>query len=102
MTVQKKERYTEAFARIDSSISSEHYFEAITIEESIYSDRIARFLDSMDLLKVDELNRQSFASLKRYGSLQYSALEPFGSHVKASLRKSTSGVSGGINTFMDW
>ena len=63
MTGQKKERYTEAFARIDSSISSEHYFEAITIEESILSDRIASFLDSMDLLKSDELHRQSFASL---------------------------------------
>ena len=63
MTVQKKDRYTEAFARIESSISSEHYFEAITIEESIISDRIASFLDSMDLLKVDELHRQSFASL---------------------------------------
>jgi hypothetical protein len=63
MIGQKKERYTEAFARIDSSISSEHYFEAITIEESIISDRIASFLDSMDLLKVDDLHRQSFASL---------------------------------------
>ena len=63
MTGQKKERYTEAFARIDSSISSEHYFEAITIEESILSDRIASFLDSMDLLGSDELHRQSFASL---------------------------------------
>ena len=63
MIGQKKERYTEAFARIDSSISSEHYFEAITIEESIISDRIASFIDSMDLLKVDELHRQSFASL---------------------------------------
>ena len=63
MTGQKKERYTEAFARIDSSIGSEHYFEAITIEESIISDRIASFIDSMDLLKVDELHRQSFASL---------------------------------------
>lgn len=63
MTGQKKERYTEAFARIDSSISSEHYFEAITIEESVISDRIASFIDSMDLLKPDELHRQSFASL---------------------------------------
>lgn len=63
MTGKKKERYTEAFARIDSSISSEHYFEAITIEESILSDRIASFLDSMHLLKVDDLHRQSFASL---------------------------------------
>jgi hypothetical protein len=63
MTVQKKDRYTEAFARIESSISSEHYFEAITIEESIISDRIVSFLDSMDLVKVDELHRQSFASL---------------------------------------
>jgi len=41
MIDQKKERYTEAFARIDSSINSEHYFEAIAIEESIISDRIA-------------------------------------------------------------
>ena len=63
MIGQKKERYTEAFARIDLSISSEHYFEAITIEESIISDRIASFLDSMNLLKVDDLHRQSFASL---------------------------------------
>ena len=63
MTGQKKDRYTEAFARIDSSISSEHYFEAISIEESILSDRIASFLDSMELLKSDELHRQSFASL---------------------------------------
>ena len=63
MTGQKKERYTEAFARIESSISSEHYFEAITIEESIISDRIASFIYSMCLLKVDELHRQSFASL---------------------------------------
>lgn len=63
MIDQKKERYTEAFARIDSSINSEHYFEAIAIEESIISDRIASFLESMHLLKVDDLHRYSFASL---------------------------------------
>jgi len=63
MIDQKKERYTEAFASIDSSINSEHYFEAIAIEESIISDRIASFLESMHLLKVDDLHRYSFASL---------------------------------------
>lgn len=63
MIGQKKERYTEAYARIDSSIASKHYFEAIAIQESILSDRIASFLDSLDLLGTDHIHRQGFASL---------------------------------------
>ena len=46
----KRERYVEAYARIDSSIESKHYFEAITIEESIISDRLASFLEATDTL----------------------------------------------------
>lgn len=59
----KKERYVEAFSRIDSSISSKHFFEAITIEESIISDRLASFLEATQTLKVDQIHRQSFANL---------------------------------------
>jgi hypothetical protein len=59
----KKERYTEAYARIDSSIKTKHYFEAITIEESIISDRLASFLEATDTLKSDQIHRQSFANL---------------------------------------
>jgi hypothetical protein len=55
----KKERYTEAYARIDSSIKTKHYFEAITIEESIISDRLASFLEATDTLKSDQIHRQS-------------------------------------------
>lgn len=59
----KQERYIEAYDRIDSSIKSEHFFEAITIEESIISDRLASFLESTDTLKSDQIHRQNFSSL---------------------------------------
>ena len=59
----KKERYLEAYMRIDSSIKSKHFFEAITIEESIISDRLASFLEATDTLKSDQIHRQSFANL---------------------------------------
>ena len=59
----KKDRYIEAYARIDSSIKSNHYFEAITIEESILSDRIASFLESTDSLKSEQIYRQGFSAL---------------------------------------
>jgi hypothetical protein len=59
----KKERYSEAFSRIDSSIMTGHYFEAITIEESIISDRIASFLCATDSLKNDDIYRQNFVNL---------------------------------------
>ncbi|MBL1321845.1 MAG: hypothetical protein COA63_012410 [Methylophaga sp.] len=59
----KQERYIEAYARIESSIKSKHYFEAITIEESIISDRLASFLEATDTLKTEQIHRQSFASL---------------------------------------
>lgn len=59
----KKERYIEAYARIDSAIESKHFFEAITIEESIISDRLASFLEATDTLKSDQIHRQSFANL---------------------------------------
>lgn len=59
----KQERYIEAYARIDSSIKTKHFFEAITIEESIISDRLASFLEATDTLKSDQIHRQSFANL---------------------------------------
>ncbi|MDO6464318.1 hypothetical protein [Pseudoalteromonas carrageenovora] len=59
----KQERYIEAYDRIDSSIKSEHFFEAITIEESIISDRLASFLEATDTLKSDQIHRQNFSSL---------------------------------------
>ena len=59
----KQERYLEAYARIDSSIRTKHFFEAITIEESIISDRLASFLEATDTLKSDQIHRQSFANL---------------------------------------
>ena len=59
----KYERYQEAYARIESSIETEHYFEAITIEESIISDRLASFLESTDTLKTENIHRQNFSSL---------------------------------------
>ena len=59
----KQERYIEAYSRIESSIKSKHYFEAITIEESIISDRLASFLESTGTLTTDQIHRQSFASL---------------------------------------
>ncbi|MBY0473944.1 MAG: hypothetical protein K2Q13_02650 [Nitrosomonas sp.] len=59
----KQERYTEAYTRIDSSIKSKHFFEAITIEESIISDRLASFLEATDTLKSDQIHSQSFANL---------------------------------------
>ena len=59
----KKERYIEAYARIESSIKTKHYFEAITIEESIISDRLASFLEATGTLKTDQIHRQSFANL---------------------------------------
>jgi len=59
----KKERYAEAYARVESSISSAHYFEAITIEESIISDRLASFLEATDSLSADQIHRQSLANL---------------------------------------
>lgn len=59
----KQERYIEAFSRIDSSIETGHYFEAITIEESIISDRVASFLDATDSLNNKDIYRQGFANL---------------------------------------
>ncbi len=59
----KRERYAEAYTRIDSSISSGHYFEAITIEESIISDRLASFLEATDTLDSDQIHRQSLGNL---------------------------------------
>ncbi|HIF9333772.1 TPA: hypothetical protein ACX6R1_000803 [Photobacterium damselae] len=59
----KQERYIEAYNRIDSSIKSKHFFEAITIEESIISDRLASFLEATDTLKSDQIQRQNFSSL---------------------------------------
>lgn len=59
----KQDRYSEAFSRIDSSIKTGHYFEAITIEESIISDRIASFLDATNSLKNEDIYRQNFANL---------------------------------------
>jgi len=59
----KFERYTEAFSRIDSSIKSGHYFEAITIEESIINDRVASFLSATESLSNKYIYRQGFASL---------------------------------------
>ena len=40
----KKERYEEADDPINKSIDAGQYFEAITIEESIISDRLASFI----------------------------------------------------------
>jgi hypothetical protein len=60
---EKQKRYVEAYSRISTSISSGHYFEAITIEESIISDRLASFLEATDSLKSDDIHRQGFASL---------------------------------------
>jgi len=60
---EKQKRYKEAYTRINSSISSGHYFEAITIEESIISDRLASFLVATDSLATDYIHNQSFASL---------------------------------------
>ncbi|MBT3725413.1 MAG: hypothetical protein HOM14_06750 [Gammaproteobacteria bacterium] len=59
----KQERYTEAYSRIESSINTKHYFEAITIEESIISDRLASFLGATQTLAQDQIHRQSFANL---------------------------------------
>lgn len=59
----KEERYTEAYARIESSINTGHFFEAITIEESIISDRLASFLEATDTLKSDKIHKQSFSNL---------------------------------------
>ncbi|MCG9727023.1 hypothetical protein [Vibrio brasiliensis] len=59
----KQQRYIEAYDRIESSITSEHFFEAITIEESIISDRLASFLEATDTLKPDQVHRQNFSSL---------------------------------------
>ena len=59
----KQQRYIEAYTRIRSSIESGHFFEAITIEESIISDRIASFLEATEALKIDYIHRQSFVSL---------------------------------------
>lgn len=59
----KNERYTEAYARIDSSIETKHFFEAITIEESIISDRLCSFLEATNTLKSDQIYKQLFANL---------------------------------------
>lgn len=60
---EKQKRYREAYTRINSSISSNHFFEAITIEESIISDRLASFLVATDSLAPDYIHNQSFANL---------------------------------------
>lgn len=59
----KNDRYREAAARINSSIESEHYFEAITIVESILSDRISSFIKSTDTLTASSIDKLGFAQL---------------------------------------
>ncbi|MFJ5437456.1 hypothetical protein ACIPT2_06185 [Pectobacterium brasiliense] len=63
MKKEKENRYIEAYKRIDSSIESQHYFEAITIEESILNDRISSFIEANDSLSQAEIHRQSFNQL---------------------------------------
>jgi len=45
-----------------SSIKSKHFFETITIEKSIISDRLASFLEATDTLKSEQIYRQTFAN----------------------------------------
>lgn len=59
----QNDRYREAYQRIESSIETEHFFEAITIEESILSDRLCSFLRSTNGINDEEANRQPFAQL---------------------------------------
>lgn len=60
---EKQQRYVEAYSRITSSVRSGHFFEAITIEESIISDRIASFLEATNTLSSEYIHRQSFSAL---------------------------------------
>ncbi len=59
----KDSRYREAAKRIESSINTEHYFEAITIVESIMSDRLASFLRGTETLSNNTINNMGFAQL---------------------------------------
>lgn len=56
--------YKEAYSRIKDAIEKEFYLEAITIEESIISDRILSYLVGGKLLVIDESSiRSNKASL---------------------------------------
>lgn len=63
---EKRERYSEAFKRIESSMSSGHFFEAITIQESIISDRVSSFLEGTGTLGANEIHRLSLSSLIKF------------------------------------
>ena len=56
----KQDRYREAYEKIDSAISLGFSFEAITIVESILSDRICSFLRSVDNNKSKKVYQATF------------------------------------------
>lgn len=56
--------YREAFGRIKGSIAHGYYLEAVTLEESIISDRISSYLVIVGEAESDsKLERESFAKL---------------------------------------
>jgi hypothetical protein len=63
---EKKDRYTEAFGRIGAAMTDGFFFEAIAIEESILSDRIASFLISTGALPTADVHRMSFSQLIQF------------------------------------
>ena len=62
MNYIKKDRYREAYERINAAISSDFNLEAIVIVESILSNRISSFLVSIEAIKKNT-NHQNFSRL---------------------------------------
>lgn len=52
--IRKYLSYKEAYSRMDKAIKNGFYFEAITIQESILSDRLLSFVVSKNLIKINE------------------------------------------------
>lgn len=52
--IRKYLSYKEAYSRMDEAIKNGFYFEAITIQESILSDRLLSFVVSKNLIEINE------------------------------------------------
>jgi len=52
--IRKYLSYKEAYSRMDKAIKNGFYFEAITIQESILSDRLLSFVVSKNLIEINE------------------------------------------------
>ncbi|MFZ0244250.1 hypothetical protein [Candidatus Binatus sp.] len=67
--VKLRDRYQNAWERIDGALEQGFYFEAIAVEESILSNRITSFLYGIKSLTAADLEGRTATRKKRFWSL---------------------------------